>query len=103
MSQEADKTPFKGRELIVALCGGIAAYKTADLVSKLARRDSELAAARRGSDVTSTPERGRLEQLVAEVEELRGENEFLSSEVARYADKVAALGKGPTPIARIKR
>src|SRR5580693_3449619 len=26
---------LKGRELIVGVCGGIAAYKTADLVSKL--------------------------------------------------------------------
>jgi len=27
--------PFKGREIIVAVCGGIAAYKIADVVSKL--------------------------------------------------------------------
>ncbi len=28
-------TPLKGREIIVAVCGGIAAYKAADVVSKL--------------------------------------------------------------------
>src|SRR3954452_21493761 len=28
-------TPLDGRELIVAVCGGIAAYKVADIVSKL--------------------------------------------------------------------
>src|SRR3954466_8946525 len=27
--------PLKGREIIVAVCGGIAAYKVADVVSKL--------------------------------------------------------------------
>ena len=30
--------PFHGREIIVAVCGGIAAYKIADVVSKLAQR-----------------------------------------------------------------
>src|SRR5687767_3822186 len=30
-----DPTPLKGREVIVAVCGGIAAYKVADVVSKL--------------------------------------------------------------------
>src|ERR1700749_2177459 len=29
---------LKGRELIVAVCGGIAAYKVADVVSKLVQR-----------------------------------------------------------------
>jgi phosphopantothenoylcysteine decarboxylase/phosphopantothenate--cysteine ligase len=28
-------TPLKGREIVVAVCGGIAAYKVADVVSKL--------------------------------------------------------------------
>ena len=31
----ATPTPLKGREVIVAVCGGIAAYKVADVVSKL--------------------------------------------------------------------
>lgn len=31
----APSTPLKGREVIVAVCGGIAAYKAADVVSKL--------------------------------------------------------------------
>jgi phosphopantothenoylcysteine decarboxylase len=31
-------TSLKGREVIVAVCGGIAAYKVADLVSKLVQR-----------------------------------------------------------------
>jgi phosphopantothenoylcysteine decarboxylase/phosphopantothenate--cysteine ligase len=30
-----DQVPLKGREIIVAVCGGIAAYKVADVVSKL--------------------------------------------------------------------
>lgn len=36
-SPEADSTPqqLKGREIIVAVCGGIAAYKVCDVVSKL--------------------------------------------------------------------
>lgn len=38
MSHEADKTPLNGRELILAVCGGIAAYKSADLVSKLVQQ-----------------------------------------------------------------
>src|SRR5438132_11912368 len=29
------QTPLKGREIILAVCGGIAAYKVADLASKL--------------------------------------------------------------------
>src|SRR5688572_19967631 len=33
-----DSTLLKGRELIVAVCGGIAAYKVCDVVSKLAQR-----------------------------------------------------------------
>src|SRR3954466_6129110 len=32
---DAASTPLKGREIIVAVCGGIAAYKVADVVSKL--------------------------------------------------------------------
>ena len=32
---EAPAQPLKGREIIVAVCGGIAAYKVADVVSKL--------------------------------------------------------------------
>lgn len=32
---ESAKTSLKGREVIVAVCGGIAAYKVADVVSKL--------------------------------------------------------------------
>ena len=37
MSSEgtSPSTPLKGREIIVGVCGGIAAYKVADLVSKL--------------------------------------------------------------------
>ena len=37
MSQDPTPTsaPLKGRELIIAVCGGIAAYKVADVVSKL--------------------------------------------------------------------
>jgi phosphopantothenoylcysteine decarboxylase/phosphopantothenate--cysteine ligase len=31
----SSSTPLKGREIIVAVCGGIAAYKVADVVSKL--------------------------------------------------------------------
>ena len=34
----ADATALKGREVIVAVCGGIAAYKVADVVSKLVQR-----------------------------------------------------------------
>ncbi len=33
--QPAQSSSLKGREIIVAVCGGIAAYKVADLVSKL--------------------------------------------------------------------
>src|SRR5882757_9481164 len=32
---QAPSTPLKGREIIVGVCGGIAAYKVADVVSKL--------------------------------------------------------------------
>jgi phosphopantothenoylcysteine decarboxylase/phosphopantothenate--cysteine ligase len=36
MPQQTDAPlPLKGREIIVAVCGGIAAYKSADVVSKL--------------------------------------------------------------------
>src|SRR3954464_7118929 len=31
-------TPLKGREIVVAVCGGIAAYKVADVVSKLVQQ-----------------------------------------------------------------
>lgn len=34
-SAPTSKLPLNGREIIVAVCGGIAAYKTADVVSKL--------------------------------------------------------------------
>src|SRR5205814_9270892 len=34
----ADSQTLKGREIIVAVCGGIAAYKVADLVSKLVQQ-----------------------------------------------------------------
>lgn len=36
--EPAGEQTLAGRELIVAVCGGIAAYKTADLVSKLVQR-----------------------------------------------------------------
>src|ERR1700712_6043279 len=32
---ETTTLPLKGREVVVAVCGGIAAYKVADVVSKL--------------------------------------------------------------------
>lgn len=35
MSEEPTNPALKGREIIVAVCGGIAAYKVADVVSKL--------------------------------------------------------------------
>jgi phosphopantothenoylcysteine decarboxylase/phosphopantothenate--cysteine ligase len=39
MAAEPSKTDaFQGREIIVAVCGGIAAYKIADVVSKLVQR-----------------------------------------------------------------
>jgi phosphopantothenoylcysteine decarboxylase/phosphopantothenate--cysteine ligase len=39
MSSESSSIDlFKGREIIVAVCGGIAAYKIADVVSKLVQR-----------------------------------------------------------------
>src|SRR3954470_23922270 len=34
-NENANPPPLKGREVIVAVCGGIAAYKVADVVSKL--------------------------------------------------------------------
>jgi phosphopantothenoylcysteine decarboxylase len=34
-SEETNSQSLKGREIILAVCGGIAAYKSADLVSKL--------------------------------------------------------------------
>ena len=36
----ADKSPVAGRHIIVGITGGIACYKTADLVSKLVQRDA---------------------------------------------------------------
>src|SRR2546421_12420465 len=40
-STGADVSPrLKGREIIVAVCGGIAAYKVADVVSKLVQLDA---------------------------------------------------------------
>ena len=44
--------PFTGREIIVAVCGGIAAYKTADIVSKLVQRGA-------GVTVAMTPDAQR--------------------------------------------
>jgi phosphopantothenoylcysteine decarboxylase len=44
--------PFQGREIIVAVCGGIAAYKTADVVSKLVQRGA-------GVTVIMTPDAQR--------------------------------------------
>lgn len=38
MSPETNATPLKGREIILAVCGGIAAYKSADLISKLVQQ-----------------------------------------------------------------
>src|ERR687889_223193 len=35
MSVQSESQPLKGREVIVAICGGIAAYKVADVVSRL--------------------------------------------------------------------
>jgi phosphopantothenoylcysteine decarboxylase/phosphopantothenate--cysteine ligase len=34
----ASQPPLKGREIVVGVCGGIAAYKVADVVSKLVQR-----------------------------------------------------------------
>lgn len=38
MSQAPEQPSLSGREIIVAVCGGIAAYKSADLVSKLVQQ-----------------------------------------------------------------
>src|SRR5581483_9618625 len=38
MANETTEPSLKGREIIVAVCGGIAAYKVADVVSKLVQR-----------------------------------------------------------------
>jgi phosphopantothenoylcysteine decarboxylase/phosphopantothenate--cysteine ligase len=38
MASENANPPLKGREIIVAVCGGIAAYKVADVVSKLVQQ-----------------------------------------------------------------
>jgi len=40
----ANITPLKGREIIVAVCGGIAAYKVADVVSKLVQSGAGVSA-----------------------------------------------------------
>jgi phosphopantothenoylcysteine decarboxylase/phosphopantothenate--cysteine ligase len=44
--------PFQGREIIVAVCGGIAAYKVADVVSKIVQRGA-------GVTVVMTPDAQR--------------------------------------------
>jgi phosphopantothenoylcysteine decarboxylase/phosphopantothenate--cysteine ligase len=49
MSATAPTPPLKGREIIVGVCGGIAAYKVADLVSKLVQAGA-------GVTVCMTPE-----------------------------------------------
>lgn len=38
MASEPAQLPLKGREIIIAVCGGIAAYKVADVVSKLVQQ-----------------------------------------------------------------
>jgi phosphopantothenoylcysteine decarboxylase/phosphopantothenate--cysteine ligase len=38
MEAESASSSLRGREIIVAVCGGISAYKVADVVSKLAQR-----------------------------------------------------------------
>ncbi|CAN5516190.1 hypothetical protein BH10PLA1_BH10PLA1_11610 [soil metagenome] len=35
MAESEQSTPLKGKEIVVAVCGGIAAYKVCDVVSKL--------------------------------------------------------------------
>jgi phosphopantothenoylcysteine decarboxylase len=53
MPDDAPSTdPFQGREIIVAVCGGIAAYKAADIVSKLVQRAA-------GITVVMTPDAQR--------------------------------------------
>jgi len=49
---EAAQQPLKGREIIVGVCGGIAAYKVADVVSKLVQQGA-------GVSVVMTPEAKR--------------------------------------------
>ena len=49
MSATTPTPPLKGREIIVGVCGGIAAYKVADLVSKLVQAGA-------GVTVCMTPE-----------------------------------------------
>jgi phosphopantothenoylcysteine decarboxylase/phosphopantothenate--cysteine ligase len=44
-----DPTALKGKELIIAVCGGIAAYKAADLVSKLVQAGAGVTVAMTGS------------------------------------------------------
>ena len=38
MSENNSPLPLAGREVVVCVCGGIAAYKTAEVVSQLAQR-----------------------------------------------------------------
>jgi phosphopantothenoylcysteine decarboxylase len=52
MSSEETVQPLAGREVIVAVCGGIAAYKVADVVSKLVQRGA-------GVSVVMTPDAQR--------------------------------------------
>jgi phosphopantothenoylcysteine decarboxylase/phosphopantothenate--cysteine ligase len=49
---EASQQPLKGREIILGVCGGIAAYKVADVVSKLVQQGA-------GVSVVMTPDAKR--------------------------------------------
>jgi phosphopantothenoylcysteine decarboxylase/phosphopantothenate--cysteine ligase len=40
--EQSNPAPFKDREILVAVCGGIAAYKVADVVSKLVQAGSRV-------------------------------------------------------------
>jgi phosphopantothenoylcysteine decarboxylase/phosphopantothenate--cysteine ligase len=51
-TEESVQPPLNGREIIVAVCGGIAAYKVADVVSKLVQRGA-------GVSVVMTPDAQR--------------------------------------------
>jgi phosphopantothenoylcysteine decarboxylase/phosphopantothenate--cysteine ligase len=51
-TESVSVTPLKGREIVVGVCGGIAAYKVADLVSKLVQLGA-------GVTVAMTPEAQR--------------------------------------------
>jgi phosphopantothenoylcysteine synthetase/decarboxylase len=46
---------LKGREIIVAVCGGIAAYKVADLVSKLVQLGAGVTVAMTDDAQNSSP------------------------------------------------